>query len=40
LTASRPAKRRVVRHPQYGEQKQTTVVKAETPARVSLTFPK
>jgi hypothetical protein len=30
----------VFRHPQYGEQKQTTVVKAETPARVSLTFPK
>jgi hypothetical protein len=30
----------VFRHPQYGEQKQTTVVKAETPTRVSLTFPK
>jgi hypothetical protein len=30
----------VFRHPQFGEQKQTTVVKAETPARVSLTFPK
>jgi hypothetical protein len=30
----------VFRHPQFGEQKQTTTVKAETPARVSLTFSK
>jgi len=30
----------VFRHPQLGEQKQTTVVKAETPGRVSVTFSK
>jgi hypothetical protein len=30
----------VFRHPQFGEQRQTTVVKAETAARVSVTFSK
>jgi len=30
----------VFRHPQLGEQKQTVVVKATTPTRISVTFPK
>jgi hypothetical protein len=30
----------VFRHPQLGEQKQTIVVKATTPTRISVTFPK
>lgn len=30
----------VFRHPQFGEQRQTAVVKADAPARVSLTFPR
>ena len=30
----------IFRHPQFGEQRQTAVVKVDTPTRVSMTFPK